>query len=449
MEQNNRLKICVHTLGCKVNQYESELICEKFASNGDEIVGEDEFADVYIINTCTVTGTADKKSRQFIRRMKRINPEAVIVVTGCYAQVSKEEVERIEEVDIVIGNNLKSTIYEKVHENYNKKKISGDKIVNVLNYSELSFYENMGKNNNLNKSRSRAYIKIEDGCNRFCSYCMIPFARGPIRSRDKSDIIEEAKTLIENGVKEIVLTGINTALYGFDFNSNVDYPLADLIREINSINGDFRIRLSSLEPTVVDVNDVMNLVGYEKLCRHLHLSVQSGSNNVLQNMNRSYNVNDYINIVTALKEFDPLYGITTDIIVGFPSETEKDFAESMSLVKDTEFCRIHAFKYSERKNTKAASLSGKISEKIKNERIKNLIKEGRIASYNFIKKNIGTYHKLLTEERYGDYIAGYTGNYIKTYVNDPEKKLKTDEFYEVKIEEVFKDGCLASLKVVE
>lgn len=449
MNQHDRLKVYIHTLGCKVNQYESELICEQFASNGDEIVGEGEFADVCIINTCTVTGVADKKSRQFIRRMKRINPDALIAVTGCYAQVATKEVEKIEEVDIVIGNNLKSTIYEIVRENFYQRNASSEKIVNVLSYSDLNFYENMGKNENLNRDRSRAYIKIEDGCNRFCSYCMIPFARGPVRSRDKALIVEEAKTLIQNGVKEIVLTGINTALYGFDFDKSGTYPLSDLIGHINDIKGKFRIRLSSLEPTVVNVNDVMSLVGYEKLCRHLHLSVQSGSSDVLRNMSRSYSRDDYLNIVRALKEFDPLYGITTDIIVGFPKESEKDFSDSLSLVKEAGFCRVHAFKYSERKNTKAASFSGKIPEEIKNERISRLIKEGREASFEFAKKNIGANHTLLTEERSGDYIAGYTGNYIRTYVFDPEKNLKTDELYEVQIKEVFLDGCLAGLKVVQ
>lgn len=447
MKSMGKLKVSIHTLGCKVNQYESELISEQFASHGDEIAGENEFADVYIINTCTVTGIADRKSRQIIRRKKKINKDALIVVTGCYAQVASEEVEKIDDVDIVIGNNLKSTIYETVHRLIDIK--SREKIVSVLPLEDLNCYEDMGISSGIASGRTRAYIKIQEGCNRFCSYCMIPFARGRIRSRSLDDIISEVHSLLENGVKEIVLTGINTALYGFDFEKKNRYPLSELIEKIDEIEGDFRIRLSSLEPTVVNKDDVMSLIGYDKLARHLHLSAQSGSTNILKKMNRTYDRNGYLEIVRAIRDYHPLYGISTDIIVGFPEESEKDFEDSLTLLSEAEFCRVHAFKYSPRKGTKAASFKNRVDSDIKNRRIDKLISEASKVSLNFVNKNKMTLERVLTEERAGDYVTGYTGNYIKAYIFDRDKKIKTGEFYDVRIIEAYEDGCLAQTEIIE
>lgn len=449
MEYRNRLKVAFHTLGCKVNQYESEALKEQFIAYGDEIVDEDSIADVYIVNTCTVTGIADRKSRQYIKKMKRKNPDSLMVVTGCYAQVASYKISKIEEVDMIIGNSLKSTICDKVHEETALRQEERSKFVHVLGYSELNYYEDMGVLAHTHSDRCRAYIKIQEGCNRFCSYCMIPFARGIVRSRPYEEIIEEARSLVLIGVKEIILTGINTALYGFDFHNTGNYPLSDLIKEINEIEGDFRIRLSSLEPTVVKTDDVKSLIGYEKLCHHLHLSAQSGNANILKRMNRTYDRDEYLKIVKALKEFDPLYGITTDIIVGFPGETEADFDESISLIENAGFCRVHAFKYSPRNGTKAAAFEDKVPAEVKNERITKLVQKAAEVSRDFIAKNRGVYHRVLTEERTAGFVTGYTDNYIRVYMPDDAASIEIDEFYEVELKELYKDGCLAVPKVLE
>lgn len=300
------MKAAFHTLGCKVNQYETEAMKEQFRSAGYEIVGEEEPADVYIINTCTVTNLADRKSRQYIRRMKKQCPQAVVAVTGCYAQVKPEEVSALPEVDIVAGTGEKNHLLEYVGE-YQQKR---SKQTHILEYDALTAYHDKGIITSMD-SRTRAYIKIQEGCNRFCSYCLIPFARGQVRSRDPQEILLEAQTLLTHGFKELVLTGINTALYGTE--ENFSYPLSEaessagmhgieiIVSRLNALEGDFRIRLSSLEPTVVDADYVKRLLAYPKLCPHLHLSVQSGSNAVLKAMNRRYTREEYLAIVHVLK----------------------------------------------------------------------------------------------------------------------------------------------------
>ena len=317
------MKAAFHTLGCKVNQYETEALKEQFKSAGYEIVSEDAFADVYVINTCTVTNMSDRKSRQYIRKMKRVNPSAVVAVTGCYAQVSPEEVAAMEDVDIVAGTNEKHRLLQYVEE-FSAAK---EQQYHVKPYEELTEYISSGIVTSM-ESRTRAYIKIQEGCNRFCSYCVIPYARGKVRSRSTDEILEEARGLLSQGFREIILTGINTALYGEDIGLGGIEPL---IARLNGLDGDFRIRLSSLEPTVINAEYVKGLLRYEKLCPHMHLSVQSGSDHVLSLMNRHYTREEYLEIVKVLKEHDPLYGITTDIIAGFPQETEEDFAD-LSLI---------------------------------------------------------------------------------------------------------------------
>ena len=317
------MKAAFHTLGCKVNQYETEAMKEQFRKAGYEITGEEDPADVYIINTCTVTNLADRKSRQYIRRMKKQCPQAVVAVTGCYAQVKPEEVAALPEVDIVAGTGEKNHLVQYVSEylaDHQKQK-------HILAYDALTSYHDQGIITSMD-SRTRAYIKIQEGCNRFCSYCLIPFARGQVRSRDPQEIVLEAETLLAHGFRELVLTGINTALYGTE--EAFAYPLSAaeqaagmhgieiIISRLNALDGDFRIRLSSLEPTVVNADYVKRLLQYEKLCPHLHLSIQSGSDAVLQAMHRHYSRVDYLDIVRVLKAHDPHYGITTDIICGFP-----------------------------------------------------------------------------------------------------------------------------------
>ena len=448
------MKVAFHTLGCKVNQYETEAIKEAFVSRGAEIAAEDEYADVYVVNTCTVTNMADRKSRQYIRRMKSVNPEALMVVTGCYAQVAAEDIEGMNEVDMVIGNGLKSEIADRVYAALEKKTSPASE---VLAYEDLTHYEDMGIVTSDESSMCRAYIKIEEGCNRFCSYCLIPYARGRVRSRKPEDVVSEARALIDKGYKEIILTGINTALYGtepeFSFEREADEEgltgLETIIKRIDALEGDFRIRLSSLEPTVVDAEDVKKLLGYEKLCHHLHLSAQSGSSSVLKAMNRHYDREDYLGIVKALREFDPLYGITTDIIVGFPGEGDADFEDSLDVVRQAEFARVHAFKYSPRKGTKGASLNGRVPGEISSARASELEKVATKVADKFNEKNFDAVHRVLAEELQEGYITGYTDNYIRVYIDVENSDNKTaprlGDFCRVKLTENFKDGCKAVL----
>ena len=437
------MKVAFHTLGCKVNQYETEAMKEAFASRGATIVSEDEFADVYIVNTCTVTNIADRKSRQYIRRMKGINPEAFVVVTGCYAQVEPEEVSSLPEVNLVVGNSKKSRICDLVFEH------ACDTFVSPRN--ELTEYENMGLVVSSESGMTRAYVKIQEGCDRFCSYCLIPFARGPVRSRPMQEIIDETNMLIDTGYKEIVLTGINTALYGTEPGYTFDRKpeeeglsaMEAVLGRLNVIDKNFRIRLSSLEPTVVDKNDVERIIRYDKLCHHLHLSCQSGSTKILKAMNRRYTKEEYLDIVKAIREYDPLYGLTTDIIVGFSGESDSDFEDSLDVVRQSEFGRVHAFRYSPRKGTVGASLPDAVSGTVKSERAEQLAKVADKVAKSFGRKNFEVEHTVLTEERQGKYVTGYTGNYIKVYIEDPNKLLALGDFCKVKLVKEHKDGYIA------
>lgn len=442
------MKVAFHTLGCKVNRYETEAISEKFRAAGYEVVNEREFADVYVINTCTVTAVADKKSRQYIRKMKKVNPHSIVAVTGCYAQIKPEEVSAVEGVDIVAGTNEKSRLTQYVSR-FMQERI---KQVHIKGYEELDVYDDIGIISD-SENRTRAYIKIQEGCNRFCTYCVIPYARGKVRSRDFDEIISEAEQLIKAGYKELVLTGINTALYDME-NKNERKPqlygVEKIIAALDKMQGDFRVRLSSLEPAVVNADYVKRLLKYEKLCHHLHLSAQSGSDDILCAMNRPYDRKGYMDIVKVLKEFDPLYGISTDIIVGFPGEKEKDFEESCSLVEQCGFCKTHIFKYSKRPFTKAAEMKGHIAPQVKNRRSDKLHKAGRMAAAEFFRRNKGNIEKVLLEEVYEEkiMITGYTGNYIKTYIKT-EHMEKAEEMLntivEVKLTEPYSDGMMGEL----
>lgn len=420
-------------------------MAEQFMAEGFEVVGEDEAADCYVINTCTVTNIADRKSRQFIRRAKKVNPEAVIAVTGCYSQVKPEELWAMPEVDIVTGNGEKPKLIELV-----KEALSGDgRIYKVLDYDELRDYTDRGIIMNM-EGRTRAYIKIEEGCNRFCSYCLIPFARGQVRSRDPEEIAEEAEALIDNGFKEIVLTGINTALYGTEPGFREKYGVTEdgiesIIKRINELPGEFRIRLSSLEPTVVNAEYVKRLMNYPKLCPHLHLSIQSGSDKVIASMNRHYTRQDYLDIVKVLKEHDPGYGITTDIIVGFPGETEEDFGDSLRMVEEAGFLKVHVFKYSKRRGTRAESMKDQVKGEIKNERSDRLLEAGDKAAEKLFKEEKGRIRTALFEEVTKEgLLTGYTENYVRVYMkpqDDPDKYL--NDFHSVVMGDPFMDGMTA------
>lgn len=439
-------KAAFHTLGCKVNQYETEAMKEQFAARGYEIVDEEDAADVYVINTCTVTNLADRKSRQYIRRMKKQCPDAVIAVTGCYAQVKPEELEALPEVNIVAGtgekNNLAGYVEEYLANHVNQK--------HILEYDALTSYHDKGIITSMN-SRTRAYVKIQEGCNRFCSYCLIPFARGQVRSRNPEEILEEVETLVNKGFREVVLTGINTALYGTE--ENFPYPLTEeekaagmsgieiIISRINALEGEFRIRLSSLEPTVVNAEYVKRLMEYEKLCPHLHLSIQSGSNRIIEAMNRHYTREEYLDIVRVLKGHDRHYGVTTDIICGFPGEREEDFRDSLRIVEEADFLKVHAFKFSKREGTAAYDMKNQVDGETKNRRVSLLIEKSEEVTRRFFESSAGEVRTVLFEQEEpeaGKCISGYTENYIKVYAAGTGEQLNS--FQKVKLLEPYKDG---------
>lgn len=461
------MKIAFHTLGCKVNQYETEAMIQDFRSHGYEIVDEKEFADVYVINTCTVTAVADKKSRQYIRRMKKVNPDSIVAVTGCYAQIEPEEVAAVKGVDIVTGTNEKHSLPEHIQKFIQTR----EKETLVHAYDELSDFVEMGTVAST-ESRTRAYIKIQEGCNRFCSYCVIPYARGPVRSRAIEDIVCEAKALVSAGYKELVLTGINTAQYDMEGRNLYSGEYAEMddeifgvekaIAAISEIPGDFRIRLSSLEPAVVNSEYVKRLFKYDKLCHHLHMSAQSGSDNILSAMNRPYNLEGYYDLVNTLFDFDPCYGVSTDIIVGFPGEKEADFEDSCNLVRECSFCKTHIFKYSKRPFTKAAEMKGQVSPDVKNKRSDELQKAATDAAEAFYEINLaaasdGRLERVLVEEidEGKKEITGYTGNYIRVHIpydapssivtGEEDARKYINQFVSVSLTGICSDGMIGKI----
>lgn len=441
------LKVAFHTLGCKVNQYETEAMKEQFINEGFRVVGEEDVADVYVINTCTVTNLADRKSRQYIRRMKRISPESIVAVAGCYAQIKPEELKAMEEVNVVLGNGEKDKLIEYVMKAREEANSEGAKscISHIIPYGCLTEYPEGGIVNSM-ENRTRAYIKIQEGCNKFCTYCIIPYARGMVRSRDPEMIVKEAESLVKKGFKELVLTGINTALYGmeqgFEFkrldSEDEMIGIEVIIKRLNDMEGDFRIRLSSLEPTVVNKDYVVRLLNYPKLCHHLHLSIQSGSDKILKKMNRHYKQQDYLDIVGVLRDFDEDYGVTTDIIVGFPGEEDDDFKESLKVVRKAKFAGTHIFKYSKRDGTPASILTEQVKGEDKIRRSEELTKEAELVSEAFNRSLIDKVKTVLFEEEKDGLIIGYSDNYIRVYAKGNKSDL--NEFRQVKFTEIYKDG---------
>lgn len=408
-------RVRFHTLGCKVNQYETEAMEELFENKGYEIASSDEIADIYVINTCTVTNLGDRKSRQFIRRAKKLNPDSIIAVVGCYSQISPEEVEKIDGVDIIIGTTQRKKIVDLCEEAASKN----GKINIVENISEYKDFEDLNIVDI--KEKTRANIKIQEGCNQFCSYCIIPYARGPIRSRELSDIIEESERLRDSGFKEIILTGIHIASYGKDFNGP---ELIDVIEEIGKIDGIERIRLSSIEPTLIDEEFMERGLKTKKLCDHFHLSLQSGCDAVLKRMNRKYSTEEYKKIVKLIRKYMPNAGITTDIIVGFPGETDEEFEETYDFVKDIGFSKIHVFKYSSREGTAASKFNDQIHGNIKQTRSETLISLGDSLMNSFNEKFTGEKLQVLFEESSKEdvgFMEGYTTNYIRVKCQASEK----------------------------
>ena len=449
MKREKTPSVSLFTLGCKVNQYETQSISEHFADAGYSVVNEGLPADVFVINTCSVTNIADRKSRQMIRRARKLNPDAVIAVTGCYVQTAAEDVIGMEDVDIAAGNNEKSRLVEYVTQFLKKREQAegaagkdsrkGPAESHILSFGELTEYEDLGCITAM-ESRSRAFIKIQDGCDRFCSYCIIPYARGRVRSRQEESILQEASALLDAGYRELVLTGINTALYGADTEGRTD--IAGLIQRMESLGGDFRIRLSSLEPNVIDVGVAERLLEREKLCHHMHLAIQSGCDTVLKRMNRRYTVDDYRKIVEALRRGDPEYGITTDIITGFPGETEEEFRTTLETVKEIGFSKVHVFRYSLRGGTVAASRKDQIDGKEKSRRAGILSEEAERAQVAFFRKNMGQVRRVLFEtlDAQTGLMEGYTDNYIKVHVPADGLKEVPAEFTEVRLTGLSPDG---------
>ncbi|WP_373131306.1 tRNA (N(6)-L-threonylcarbamoyladenosine(37)-C(2))-methylthiotransferase MtaB [Clostridium sp. M62/1] len=412
-------KAALHNLGCKVNAYETEAMQQMLEDAGYEIVPFREGADVYVINTCSVTNVADKKSRQMLHRAKKMNPSAVVVAAGCYVQAAGEELKKDEAVDLVIGNNRKKDLVEVLERYFNEHEGTDD----IIDIGKTSEYEKL----HIRKitDHTRAFIKVQDGCNQFCSYCIIPYTRGRVRSRSMEDVVQEVEALAASGYKEIVLTGIHLSSYGADFKRTAENPeaaadLLSLIVRLDRIPGIERIRLGSLEPRIITDEFAETLAGLKSFCPHFHLSLQSGCNETLKRMNRHYTTEDYEACCEILRRYFHNPAITTDVIVGFPQETEEEFEETRQFLKRIHFYEMHIFKYSRREGTRAAVMEGQVPEPKKAERSDILLALEEQMSLEYRRSFLGKEEEVLLEERISvdgeDYMVGHTRQYVKAVV---------------------------------
>lgn len=407
-------KAALHNLGCKVNAYETEAMQQLLEDAGYEIVPFKEGADVYVINTCSVTNVADKKSRQMLHRAKRMNPEAVVVAVGCYVQAAGEELKKDEAVDLIIGNNRKKELAEilgRFFEDHDQAK-------DVIDISASQEYETL----HIKKiaDHTRAFLKVQDGCNQFCSYCIIPYVRGRVRSRAMADVLSEAAELARQGYKEIVLTGIHLSSYGVDFNEETDCGLLALITALDTIPGIDRIRLGSLEPRIITEEFAGKLASLRTFCPHFHLSLQSGCDATLARMNRHYTTEDYLSRCDILRKYFHNPAITTDVIVGFPGESEEEFLTTKEFLKKVHFYEMHIFKYSKREGTKAAVMEGQVPEQVKNRRSDELLSLETELSESYRRTFMQTETQVLLEEKIEiggvPYMMGHTKEYVKAAV---------------------------------
>lgn len=412
-------KAALHNLGCKVNAYETEAMQEMLEQAGYEIVPFREGADIYIINTCTVTNIADRKSRQMLHRARKMNPDAIVVAAGCYVQAQAEKQEVDPCIDIVLGNNRKKDLIA-VLEEYQQKKAEGECLEEVEDISRTKDYEPLS----LTKpgDHTRAYIKVQDGCNQFCTYCIIPYARGRVRSREVEDVIREVRALAENGYREVVLTGIHLSSYGIDFDG--ERHLLELIRAVHEVEGIRRIRLGSLEPGIITEEFAEALAALPKMCPHFHLSLQSGCDATLKRMNRRYTSGEYYEKCRILRKYFDRPALTTDVIVGFPGETEEEFRQSMEFVDKVDFYETHIFKYSRREGTKAAVMEDQISEQVKAKRSALMISLGERKRQAYEESFIGSEVEVLVEEpdtiNGKEVQTGHTKEYIKVALESGE-----------------------------
>lgn len=406
-------------------------MAQKFLENGYGICELEENPNVVVVNTCTVTNIADRKSRQVLRKVKEENPQSIIVAVGCYVQVAKETVENMKEIDLCLGNVEKKDIVKKVEEYMKKNQKENIEIIDVNKETE---FQEMGAITFSEKTR--ATVKVQDGCNNFCTYCLIPFARGRIRSRKKENVIEEVKKIAEKGIKEIVITGIHIASYGKDFDNN--YRLIDLLEDLDKIDGIERIRLGSLEPTIVTKEFAERLSKLDSICNQFHLSLQSGCDETLKRMNRKYSCDEFFRVTEILREYFEDVNLTTDIIVGFPGETNEEFESTYEFLSKIKFYKMHIFKYSPREGTLAAKMTNQIDGNIKEERSQKLIELSNINEREYNEKYIGKSVEVLFEEEKDGLWSGYTKNYVRVFVESDEnlenrlKKIEIKDVYELR-----------------
>ncbi len=411
-------KAALHNLGCKVNAYETEAMQQLLEEAGYEIVPFQEKADVYVINTCSVTNIADRKSRQMLHRAKKMNPDAVVVAAGCYVQAAGEELKKNAAIDVIIGNNRKKDLVPLLDEYFAGKHVEEDSLIDIGKTRE---YEAL----HINKiaDHTRAFIKIQDGCNQFCSYCIIPYTRGRVRSRKPEEIMEEIKGLVDKGYREVVLTGIHLSSYGLDLDG---ITLLDLMVKIDKIQGLERLRLGSLEPRIVTEEFTRTLAGLRTICPHFHLSLQSGCDATLKRMNRRYTTEEYEKGCQILRKYFDRPAITTDVIVGFPQETEEEFARTVEFLKRIHFYEMHVFKYSRRAGTRAADMPGQLTENQKGQRSDVLLKLDQEMSLEYRKSFLGEEKEVLMEEKIvidgTKYLVGHTREYVKAAIPWEEGK---------------------------
>ncbi len=437
-------KVALHNLGCKVNAYEVEAMQQLLENAGYETVPFEEGADVYVINTCTVTNIADRKSRQMLHKAKKMNPDAIVVATGCYAQADTEKLKEDVAVDLILGNNQKTQIVEALEE-YEKehaKQVQVIEINHTKEYEELSIASTA--------EHVRAYIKVQDGCNQFCTYCIIPFARGRVRSRKIEEVLKEVETLAEKGYKEIVLTGIHLSSYGVDFPKEERESLLSLIQEVSKVEGIKRIRLGSLEPRIITEEFLEGIVATGKVCQHFHLSLQSGCNKTLKNMNRRYSAEEYAEKCTLIRKFYPAPALTTDVIVGFPQEIEEDFEESYEFVKNIHFYETHIFKYSRRHGTKAAAMDGQLTEAEKAVRSDKMLELHEVRAKEYEEAMIGKELELLLEEETEidgkQWYVGHSREYVRAVIRKTDVH-QVNDLITVKVVGFAKDHILETEEV--
>ncbi len=422
-----RRRAALHNLGCKVNSYELESMQQMLESAGYEIVPFEPGADLYLINTCTVTNIADRKSRQMLHKAKKMNPDALVVAAGCYAQAKGKDLEKDEAIDLVIGNNRKTELIQILEAEWERRKEgkAGDDSSALLSESVIDIsksreYEELHIDRT--EEHTRAFIKVQDGCNQFCSYCIIPFARGRVRSRKKEDVLREVERLSASGCREVVLTGIHLSSYGIDLEE--DENLLSLIRAVHRVDGIQRIRLGSLEPGIITEEFVLALTELPKVCHHFHLSLQSGCDRTLKAMNRRYTSAEYRDRCDLLRKYLKDPALTTDIITGFPGETEEDFAQSLVFVDEINFFETHIFPYSRREGTKAAASPDQLPEAVKKERLHRLEAIDRKKRAAYLEKAVGQTQEVLFEEQVEKagqlYWSGYTMEYRRVFVQAQE-----------------------------